>query len=66
MKKTVSFQIDEELLEKLDEAATVGRDNRSALLRQLIENLLEGQSPKGMEQSAAEPKASTALLAAHQ
>ncbi len=43
MKKTISFQLDEALLARLDEVARQGTRNRSEVLRRMIEKLLEDQ-----------------------
>ena len=44
MKKTISFQLDEALLVRLDEVAQQGRANRSEVLRRMISMLVEDET----------------------
>ena len=41
MKKTISFQLDDALIVRLDEAVRQGNGNRSEVLRRMIEKVLE-------------------------
>ena len=44
MKKTISFQLDEWLLARLDEVARQGGANRSEVLRRMIERLVADEA----------------------
>ena len=44
MKKTISFQLDEVLLVRLDEVAQQSGANRSEVLRRMIERLVEDET----------------------
>ena len=47
MKKTISFQLDDSLLARLDEATRQDDGNRSEVLRRMIEKLLEDRTAIG-------------------
>ena len=47
MKKTISFQLDDALLARLDEVVGQGGGNRSEVLRRMIEKLLEDRTAIG-------------------
>ena len=44
MKKTISFQLDDSLLARLDEAARQDNGNRSEVLRRMIEKVIEDRT----------------------
>ena len=44
MKKTISFQLDEALLVRLDEVVQQGGANRSEVLRRMIEKLVADEA----------------------
>ncbi|MBI4586329.1 MAG: ribbon-helix-helix protein, CopG family [Planctomycetes bacterium] len=47
MNKTISFQLDDSLLERLDEVVGQGDANRSEVLRRMIEKLLDDRAAIG-------------------